>query len=136
MAAATVVYRGTTIWTDASNAGVGGVEDFAYPLLENLDLSKPLPRAFGGIVKLGGRGPRMFVVTFTKQYTNQAAEGTFAAVLDGLRDGLTGTLAVTSHASVTNVRLVEPVGSPTFPFHVAGTTYQCQRWTLIFEKVR
>ena len=134
---ATVTFNGDTLWADTSNAGVGAVSYIDRPL-ENGDMSRAIPRGYGGYLKAGPRGPVLLPVGFIKQFSAQSGEATFRAALQVIIDARAiGTLTVTGHTAVTNCRLVsaEPQ-APTSPFQVGSTTYQIQPWFLIFERMR
>ena len=132
---ATVTFGGNTLWSDASNGGVGSVA-FADRTLENLSISRPLPRAYGSFLKAGGRASVMLPVAFTKQFSAQSGEATFRAALEALMDDTLRTLTVTGHGAISNCRLVSAQAEPTRPFQVGATLYQLQDWFLIFERMR
>lgn len=138
---ATVTFGDTTLWNDGSSPPTGdGPVQFAAPTLENYDMSRPMPRGTGNVLKAGGRGAVTFVVGMLKRHANRAAEASFAATLDGLKDTQPVTLktvTVTDRGSVPNCRLVSWQAQPSAPVLINGASTPVfhQYYYLIFERM-
>lgn len=138
---ATITFGNSTLWDDGGSPPTGdGQVEFSVPTLENFDVSRPMPRGVGNILKAGGRGAVVFPLGMLKRHATQGAELTFAATLDALKDEspvTLRTLTVTGRGTVANCRLISWQAQPSRAVIIngAGTAVFHQYYFLIFERM-